>query len=54
MRLLLKISVKQWKGLKKKGYRIDSVPMRRLQAMTSLEKKTWLVKDGFLILEATV
>lgn len=54
MPILLKISVKEWKDLETKGYRIDSVPMKKLKTLTLLAKKTWELRDGFLVLEATV
>ncbi len=54
MRAILKISVKQWKGLEGKGYEIASLPLKKLKAMSALEKRTWELKEGFLVLEATV
>jgi len=54
MRAILKISPKQVKGLEIKGYEIASIPLKKLKAMDLLEKKKWYLKDGFLILEATV
>lgn len=54
MRAILKISAKQWKGLEGKGYEIASIPLKKLKTMNVLNKKTWELKEGFLVLEATV
>ena len=47
MRIQLKISKSG-----KKGYRIPSVPMKKLTTMSKMENKTWHITLGFLILEA--
>ena len=54
MRAILKISPKQVKDSKIKGYEIASIPMKKLKTLDLLENKRWYLKDGFLILEATV
>ena len=36
----------------KRGYDISSVPMKKLEKMSNYKKKRWILKDGFLILEA--
>ena len=47
MRIQLKISKSG-----KKGYRIPSVPLKKLATMSKMENKTWHITLGFLILEA--
>ena len=36
----------------KRGYDISSVPMKKLEKMNKYRKKRWIIKEGFLILEA--
>jgi len=54
VRVLLKISVKQYKGVRSLGYEISSIPLRKLKAMDCLTVKRWYLETGFLVLEATV
>lgn len=54
MRVLLKISVKQYKGMRSMGYEIYSVPLRKLKTLDLLTVKRWHLEEGFLVLEATV
>jgi hypothetical protein len=38
--------------VRKQGSRIESVPLKRLIALSDYRKKRWEYKDGWLILEA--
>jgi len=38
---------------RKQGFRIESVPMKQLIKLSSLRKRRWTFKDGWLILEAS-
>jgi len=36
----------------KRGYDISSIPMKKLEKMSHYRKKRWIIKKGFLVLEA--
>ena len=36
----------------KRGYDISSVPYKKLEKMNGFRKKRWMLKDGWLILDA--
>jgi hypothetical protein len=38
--------------VRKQGYRIESVPLKRLIKLARFRKKRWEFRDGWLILEA--
>jgi hypothetical protein len=38
--------------VRKQGYRIESVPLKRLVELSGFRKRRWDFEDGWLILEA--